>query len=187
METFAIFVYSKTKYDRYNVLAQNKALSIEELTERARAAGDTAFEKTIEAETTASIKVDDAIRMTMLFLQTNEESFMKKRSKLVNLICSTRRMEMVDCAMRFFEDHTQIKETKSSPQNCKLYQALHTVHFPENSKIDDCVASFTTNNQLVQHFERTRSKEHFLLVGAQLRTALQTILEWVKERQKKSI
>lgn len=179
---YATYVYGTTKNELYKVLAQNKAVSMEELAERARAAGDQAFERTIEAETTASIQVGDAIRMTILFLQTAAEDFVKRRSKLIEQICTTRRMEMEGRTMRFYDEHTQIKEVTGSPSNCGLYRALHTVHFPEDPKIDDPAAGFTTVNQLVQHFEATRSKEHFLERGRGLKRALIDVLAWVRDQ-----
>lgn len=182
IDTYALFVYDTSKWEWYENLAQNKSLAKDDLTERARAAGDVAFEKTTDAETVASMKVSDAIRMTMLFFQTEAEDFIKRRSKVIKDVISHRRVEVSGATMRFFKDHTQVNEIKS-PNNVDLYKALHTIHYPEDPKIDDVVPTFLTNNQLVQHFERTRTKEYFLKTGENLKRALVHILTWTRDRK----
>lgn len=182
VETYALYVYGTSKWEWYENLAQNKVLSKDDLTERARAASDVAFEKTTDAETAASIKVSDAVRMTMLFFQTEADDFIKRRSKAIENIISHRRVEFLGETMRFYKDHTQVNEIKS-PSNVELYKALHKIHYPENSKIDDAVSTFLTNNQLVQHFERTRTKEYFMRVGEEIKAALIYILTWVRDRK----
>lgn len=182
IDTYALFVYSSSKWEWYENLAQNKVLSKEDLMERARAAGDVAFEKTTDAETTASMKVSDAIRMTMLFFQTEAEDFIKRRSKVIKDVINHRRIEVSGVTLRFYKDHTQVNEIKS-PDNVELYKALHTIHYPEDPKIDDVVSTFLTNNQLIQHFERTRTKEYFLERGENLKQSLTHILTWVRHRK----
>ena len=120
--------------------------------------------------------------MTMLFFQTEAEDFIKRRSKIIKDIISHRRVEFLGESMRFFKDHTQVNEIKS-PSNVGLYKSLHIIHYPEDSKIDDAVSSFLTNNQLVQHFEKTRTKEYFLQVGEKMKGALMHILTWVRDRK----
>lgn len=173
-----MYVYATSKAERYKDLVQTKALPIDDLIERARAVGDVAFVKSVEIETAATIQVGDAIEMVMLFFETTHADFVKRRSKLFKNLKTCRRAAWQETQICFYDNHTQIASAKGSPGNLGLYRAVHTAHFPENYEIDDAIPGLTTNNQLIQHFETTRSKAHFLETGVGLKDALLAILKW---------
>ncbi len=182
MDVYGLYCHHTIKHKWYKTLVKGKPLGYDALLERAQATGDKSFVKSIETGTQAAIRIESAIEMVTLCLETFAKDFCKSHTKLLEKIRTTPRMTVHgDTTLRFFKDHTQIFECRGAPGNMALYSSYHIVHFPEGGTIDDVVGTFNHNNELIHHFEETRTIKHFMVTGEKLKTALRRILEWIKD------
>jgi hypothetical protein len=182
---YALFVYYTSRMEQYRVLAQGKAITMADMVERARAADDTTFVETTDCEAQAEIWIRDAIEMTMIVFKTYAANFVDSHTRLLKILETTPRMKVVGSTkLRFFKGHTQIRECVVSQKNMDLYVAYHRMHHHEDIEIDDGVAEFTLNNELMRHYQGTRNKAYFMAMGTKLKEALKTILLWTEENAK---
>lgn len=181
-DVYGLYCHHTTKHNWYKSLVRGDALEYDALLERAQAVGDKSFVKSIETGTQAAIRIEGVIEMVTLCLETFADEFCKSHTKLLEKIRTTARMTVHgETTLRFFKDHTQIFECRGAPGNMPLYTSYHTIHFPEGGMIDDPVGAFTHNNEMIRHFEETRTVQHFMDTGKKLKIALRRILEWIKD------
>lgn len=153
----------------------------EMLIEMAQAEDDQAYFKTMSDKLLpAVVHVNDAITLVLELFKLKCQDFVERRQKTLAGLKQCTRMEVIGgTTMRLYKGHTQIGEGQKSPENIKIYRAYYNIHHLDDPQIDDLVPTFSTKNQLIHHFERTRTNEYFNKRGEILRGALKDMLEWI--------
>jgi len=181
IDVYGLYLYHELKEAAFVSLTR-KQCDAEELIDRARRNDNLSFVRSMEEfELPAKVRVGSAIEMVSIIFQTEAEEFVSTHKKMMSLIENSTRLEVDGDALVFYDGHTQIQRVEKTA-NTKLYIDLFTISHPVDDTLDAKISGFTNSNELVQHFERTRTRDFFRNNGARLKAALCGVLRWVDSR-----
>lgn len=181
IDVFGLYIYHDLKNQAFVSLTKKQSTT-QDLIDRARRADNQSFVRSMEEfELPAKVRVGSAIEMVSIVFHTVTEDFVKRHQQILNLIEKSDRIETRQDSLSFFENDTQIQHIPKS-SNVELYKNLFTISHPYDTSIDSKVGEFTSSNELVKHFEKTRTRAFFREHGASLKSALIGVLRWVDSK-----
>lgn len=181
---FAYYVYQTTRKEMVRRFCHKDPLSDDVMIEMAQAEHDQSYYKPMTNKLLpAMVRVNDAITLVLEVFKIKCAEFVEARKKTLAGLKNCTRMEMVgESTMRLYDGQTQIGEGQKSPENVRIYRAYYNIHHLDDVKVVEEIAKCNNKNQLIHHFEKTRTNAYFTERGAVLRESLLTILDWVKKR-----
>lgn len=155
---------------------------MEELIDVARTASMESFVESSEREAQTVVRVGLAFEMVMVLLKIKCGDFVSEHQTILNIIKDAdTRMEFVDgTTMRFYSGTSQIAVITGNHKNIPLYKAMYFLYHYDVGE-DDEVDGMKTGKNLIEHFEKTKTHEHFIRIGGQYKKNLETIMTWIVE------